>query len=296
MNADERRQLAAERESLREQLFDVLDPVMAGLGLVAAVLLLVEFTGDLSPRGAAWVDRAQTAIWALFALEFAAQFLLAPRKLRFLRGQWLAAVAVLLPTLRVFRALRAARALRSLRLVRLLGGTNRAMRALREMLRGRQFGYLLALTLLVVALATAGIYALERDRPDATIRTVGDALWWASCLVTTINSEKYAVSAEGRVLAVLLRVYAVAIFGLLTANIAAFLVGRHREEARAAGDPELPVAVAEELRRLRAEVRALASFGGEHPGGESAGRGIERAERHGVPRARDGADVDSRGT
>lgn len=251
-HADERRALAAEREGLRAQLFDLLDPALTVLGIVTALLLVVEFTAALTPRQATWVDRAQLAIWAIFTVEFAVQFTLAPRKLPFLRGHWLAAISVALPAFRAFRLLRAARALRSLRLVRLVGGTNRAMRALREMLRGRQFGYLVALTLLVVALGTAGIYVLERDQPGATIRTVGDALWWAACVVTTINSEKYAVSPEGRILAVLLRVYAAAIFGLVTANIASYFVGRRQEERE--GPPEARAAA---LEALRAEVRQL---------------------------------------
>ena len=174
---------------------------------------------------------------------------------------------MLLPALRVFRALRAARALRSFRLVRLVGGTNRAMGALRAMLRGRQFGYLVALSLLVVALATAGVYVFERDQPATTIRTVGDALWWASCMVTTMNNEKYAVSLEGRTLGVLLRIYAAAIFGLVTANIASYFVGERQREAVSA----LPSGVAEELSLLRAEVRALtrASRAAAVPGNES---------------------------
>ena len=105
-----RQELAEERESLREQLFDLLDPVMTALGLVTAVLLVVEFAADLSPRQATWVDRAQLAIWAIFTVEFAVQFGLAPRKLHFLRGHWLAAIAVVLPAFRAFRILRAARA------------------------------------------------------------------------------------------------------------------------------------------------------------------------------------------
>ncbi len=267
----DRQALAEERESLRAQLFDWLDPVMTALGLLALLLLLVEFTADLSPRQATWVGRAQLVIWAIFALEFAVQFTLAPAKLRYLRTHWLAAIAVALPALRVFRALRAVRALRSLRLIRLIGGTNRAMRALREILRGRQFGYLVALTLLVVAASSAGIHVFERDQPDATIRTVGDAVWWAACTVTTVNSEKYAVSPEGRVLAVLLRIYAVAIFGLITATIASYLVGKRQAEAdaaatavgaREAGDGM--AALVEEVRRLREEVRALAGRRGWH--------------------------------
>ena len=270
---DDQWELAELRELLRVQLFDLLDPVLTALGLLTAILLIVEFVADLTPRQAVWVERAQLAIWAIFAIEFAVQFVLAPRKLRFLRGHWLAALAVVLPFLRVFRALRAARALRSLRLVRLLGGTNRAMGTLREMLRGRQFGYLVALTLLVFALGTAGIVVFERDQTEATIRTLGDAVWWAACVITTINNEKYAVSPEGRVLAVLLRVYAVAIFGLLTANIASYVVGRRQEEQAAAlsrGPDEATLALREEVRQLRADLRAFSAGLGPPSAGAAA--------------------------
>jgi voltage-gated potassium channel len=79
-------------------------------------------------------------------------------------------------------------------LLRLLGGTNRAVRVLRKMLSGRRLGYLLALTVLVIAVGTVGVYVAERGERGADILTLGDALWWASCLVTTINNELYPVS------------------------------------------------------------------------------------------------------
>lgn len=260
-----RQALAQERESLRAQLFDWFDPVLIALGLVTAALLLVEFAMELSPRQAAWVGRAQQIIWVIFVIEFAVQFTLAPSKLRYLRGHWLAAISVALPALRAFRILRAARALRSLRLVRLIGGTNRAVGALRVMLRGRQFGYLVALTILVVMAGATGGYVFERGNSDATIQTLGDALWWATCMVTTINNEKFAVTVEGRVLAVLLRVYAVGIFGLIAGNIASYFVGKRQEEAAAAASIDdlattaPTAAVLEELRRLREEVRSLSA-------------------------------------
>lgn len=284
-SSGDERSLAAERERLRAQLFDALDPLMTALGLVTLLLLLVEFAVNLTPRQATWVNRAEQVIWAIFAVEFAVQFILAPRKLHFLRTHWLAAISVVLPMLRVFRALRAARALRSLRLVRLLGGTNRAMHALRTMLRGRQFGYLIALTLLVVAVGTTGSWFFERDQPDASIRTIGDALWWAVCMVTTINNEKYAVSPEGRVLAVLMRIYTAAIFGLVTANIASYFVGQRQTEAAdaAAGSP------AEELRKLQAEVRHLAdALAAQQPAPDEAGPAREARLRAAPARADEG--------
>lgn len=251
-----RQAVAEEREILRAQLFEWLDPVMTALGLVTLVLLLVDFAGVLTARETTWVRHAEQAIWALFALDFAVQFALAPDKRRYLRTHWLVALSVALPAFRVVRALRALWALRSVHLLGLLGGTNRAMRVLRQMLRGRRLGYLLALTALVIAVGTVGVYVSERGQQGADILTLGDALWWASCLVTTINNELYPVSIEGRILGFLLRIYAVGVFGLLAASLASYLVGQQQEQ-QDQGDGAARDALAEEVRRLREEVQAL---------------------------------------
>ncbi|HET8631896.1 MAG TPA: hypothetical protein VFL91_31105, partial [Thermomicrobiales bacterium] len=85
-----RQVIAEERETLRAQLFEWLDPAMTALGLITLVLLLLDFAGVLSARQAGWVHRAEQVIWAIFALEFAVQFTLAPHKIRYLRTHWLA--------------------------------------------------------------------------------------------------------------------------------------------------------------------------------------------------------------
>ena len=105
-----------------------------------------------------------TAIWIVFGLEFALRLILAPDKLAFMRANWLTAIALLAPALRlvrVFRVLRAARALRGLRLVRIVGTANRGMNALRATLRRRRLGYVIGLTTVVALLGAGGMLAFE---------------------------------------------------------------------------------------------------------------------------------------
>ncbi|MFC0389732.1 ion transporter, partial [Muricoccus vinaceus] len=64
------------------------------------------------------------AIWAVFLVEFLLRLALAPDKARFLRANWLSAIALVAPAFRLlrgFRVLRLARAARGLRLVRVVG-------------------------------------------------------------------------------------------------------------------------------------------------------------------------------
>jgi len=257
----ERRRADSERVELLEHIQALLDPLMVVLGLVFLVLLIVDFAAaDLSAGQRAWLTRATTAIWVAFLVDFGIRFLVAPAKLRFLRANVLTVVSLAVPFLRplaAFRALRALRALRaarSLSLVRLLGGVNRGMRLLRRVTRGQQFAYVAALTVFVVLAGAAGAYFFDRDVPQAPIQTFGDALWWSAALVTTVNSEKYAVSPEARVVAVLQRLFAVSVFGYVTAAIASYFVGRE-VESRGEGDGKLRAEVAD-LRREGAALRA----------------------------------------
>ncbi|MBA2247904.1 MAG: ion transporter [Chloroflexia bacterium] len=233
-----------ERLELLEQVQAILEPAMAALGLLFLGLLLIDYTATgLSARNHARLDTALQIIWAIFVLDFAVRFIIAPAKGSFLRQNWFGALSLALPFLRPFRVLRAARVLRSLSLVRLLGGINRGMRVLRRLARGRQVAYVAGLTLLVVLGGAAGVLYFDRAIDDAPIQSFGDALWWSAAMVTTINNEKYAVSTEARVIAILVRVFAVSVFGFVTASIASYLIGR----------PDM----AEDERNLRDEIDAL---------------------------------------
>jgi voltage-gated potassium channel len=157
--------------------------------------------------------------------------------------------------LRVFRALavfRAASGLRGLQLVRIVGTANRGMNALRLTLARRQFGYVGGMTLLVVTLGAAGMLFFEPARQvEGGFKSYGDALWWTVMLLTTIGSQYWPVTNEGRILAVLMSIYGLAVFGYITAVLASFFVGRDAEE------PDAPVAGADDIRKLREEIAAL---------------------------------------
>jgi len=247
----------SERSELLGHLQAVLEPLMIGLGLVFLVLLLVDYAGpNLSDRAQRWFGQAMTAIWVAFLVDFAVRFVVAPSKLQFLRANWLGALSLALPFLRPLRILRAARVARSISLVRLLGGTNRGIRVLRQVTRGRQIVYVAVLTCLVVLAGATGALYFDRDIDGAPIQTFGDGLWWSSALVTTINGEKYAVSPEARVVAILMRLYAVSVFGLVTASIASYLIGATASSPGTAEGDALRAEIAA-LRRELAAVTAL---------------------------------------
>ena len=198
-----------------------------------------------------------TVIWIIFIAEFLIRLILAPDKLPFLKSNWLTVLALAVPALRLFRALsvlRAARALRGIRLVRIVGTANRSMNALRRTLQRRGFGYVAGLTLLVLGLGAAGMLNFENAREvEGGFEDYGHALWWTGMLVASIGTDFWPSTTEGRVLAMLLALYGLAMFGYITATFASFFVGR---DAQAAGGP---VAGRTDTARILNEVRALRS-------------------------------------
>jgi voltage-gated potassium channel len=237
-----------------------LERPMLVLSFAWLVLFIVEFTVGLTPL----MSTVGWLIWGVFVVDFVVRLTLAPDKSTYLRANWLTALSLFLPALRLlrfaraFRVLRAARAARGARLVRVLGSFNRGMRALGRSFRRRGFGYVVALTALVTLAGAAGMHAFERDIPDSPLHSFTSALWWTAMVITTMGSDYFPQSAEGRALCLLLALFAFAVFGYVTATLATFFVGRDAEatDAAVAGQASID-ALAEEVRVLRHELRAV---------------------------------------
>jgi voltage-gated potassium channel len=248
--------LDRERYELLHALEDWLETPMVVLAFVWLGLLAVELIwGE-----ARLFTTIGTVIWVVFILDFAVKFVLAPRKGAYLRSNWLGAISLLIPALRIFRIARVirlfrlARVGRGLRLVRVVSSLNRGMRALGASLGRRGFGYVIALTALVTFAGAAGMFAFESEVRGG-LDTYGEALWWTAMIMTTFGSQYWPETFEGRVLSILLALYAVAVFGYVTATLATYFIGRDAESADAelAGQREL-VALRAEVAALRAEL------------------------------------------
>ena len=221
------------------------------LGLVWLGLLVTELTVGTMQS----LEYAALVIWVLFVIEFLLKFVIAPRKLAFLESQWLTVLALLIPALRVFRIfalmrfLRYARVFRGTVLIRVISSISRGVRVIGSTMQQRGVVYVVIVTALVIFGGAAGMLAFERDVPMKTgLHDYGTALWWTTMLVTTMGTDYWPQTLEGRMLCVLLALYGFTMFGYITANLATFFIGR---EARKHPAP------AEALEQVRAELAAL---------------------------------------
>ena len=254
MKASEKQILNRERQEILQQLEDWLETPMLVLGFVWLALFVVELIWGLTPL----LQASGTVIWIIFILDFILEFTLAPQKLTYLQRNWLTVISLPLPALRLFRfgrvlrVLNTARAVRGIRLLRVITRTNRGMRAISTSLGRRGFGYVVTTTLVITLVGAAGMYAFESNIPDGRgLNDYGAALWWTAMLMTTMGSEYWPQTPEGRVLCFFLSLYAFAVFGYLTPAIATFFVGRDADDGNA------EIAGAKSIELLHADIKAL---------------------------------------
>ena len=191
-------------------------------------------------------------ILAAFAFEYVVRLVLTDRRWRFIRRNWPDLLIIVLPFLRPLRIVRSARALRLLRLGRLVSALSKSGQQGQRLLIRHKLHYAVLVTMVVVVGAAALGLAAE-EGSGGSIDSFGDALWWAVTTVTTVGyGDMFPVTPAGRGIGAFLMVAGIALFGVLTANVAAFFV-----EEQQNADPVLE-RLDEVLRRLEQLERHLA--------------------------------------
>jgi voltage-gated potassium channel len=211
-----------------------------------AVVFLVSYSVDVlvRPHGmladAVWT--VSTVSYIVFAADYVTRLSLAPNRARWFVRHLFDLLVVTLPLLRP---------LRLLRLVLLIGALNKAVG---HAIRGRVMIYTVAGVTLLVYVSSLAVLEAERPNPHATIKTFGNAVWWAVTTITTVGyGDLSPVTITGRVITVLLMIGGISLVGAVTATLASWLVQRVAEE-----DTANQAATVAHIEQLRSEIRLLA--------------------------------------
>jgi len=229
------------------------------LSLLIIPILLIPSLVDLPPAAHSALTAADWAIWFVFFAEFVTRFSLAVEHWRYVRDHLLDLAFVALPMLRPLRALRAVRVLRA--------GTAAAVAVerYRERIISRAALFALGTAVLTVLVSAAVVLDIEGHNPDANINDFGDAVWWAITTVTTVGyGDRYPVTMAGRAVAGGLMVVGIAVIGIITASVAAWLVKQGQRPAEARERSEIH-ALKDEITTLREQVEQLVTHIAERP-------------------------------
>jgi voltage-gated potassium channel len=214
-----------------ERFSRAVDGPLTVLALVLVPLIVLPLVMDLSLATESAFLAIDYLIWAVFAAEYAIKLYLTPSRRQFVVRHIPDLIVVLVPMLRPLRVLRSVRLLRLLRLALLTGLAAKGLREARNILRRRGLNWVLLIVLALNLIAAAMVLEFERGNPDANIDSYPDALWWAVTTITTVGyGDRFPMSSAGRGVAVVLMIAGIAMFGVITASIAAYFVEQRAEE------------------------------------------------------------------
>lgn len=172
------------------------------------------------------LDIADLFVCGIFAVDFVVNLVASKNRLQYLSTWGWIDLLSAMPMLPAARFGRVARVFRIFRLVRGV----RASKLLVSLLRSHRSenAFLAAsLTALLMLVCCAGaVLHFEAEHPDANIKTAEDAMWWGITTLTTVGyGDRFPVSSEGRLVAAVLMVTGLGLFGTLSGFIAAWFLG-----------------------------------------------------------------------
>lgn len=213
-----------------EQVTERLDPFMAWLGVVFALLVGYELAVELTPRSGRVLEIVSWSIWGIFLLEFVARLWLAPSKRRFLRRSWFQIAMLAIPTLRLLRFARLVRLGRALPAGRVVSASYRSAGTARRLLRSR-LGYLGALATIAAIGAGEAAYVFERDHPDAAFGSFADAIVWSTSTVLALQADPVPQSRGAQIVMLLAFAVGIVLVASIAGTVGAYLVDERRERA-----------------------------------------------------------------
>jgi voltage-gated potassium channel len=138
-------------------------------------------------------------------------------------------VITLIPGLTAIGSLRLARLARLFAafagVVRLFAAGATGARRARAMIRKRAFGTAVAAALITWLTSAAAFTMVEDVGVNGRLDPFFTALWWSAATITTMGyGDIYPVTPAGRAVGVFTMVIGVAVFAVVTAGVAAFLI------------------------------------------------------------------------
>ncbi|MQY39048.1 hypothetical protein SRB17_70700 [Streptomyces sp. RB17] len=185
---------------------------VASLVFLAAYATHVLAT-DLPPFWHVVCLSVMLGLWLVFAADYAVRWRLSGQGLRFVPTHMLHTVVVVLPLLR------------PLRIVPLYEAVQRKSGQPRLSLHARVISYAGLSTLLLGFSGALAVYQAERGAPGATMRTFGDAVWWAASTLTTVGyGDITPVTPMGRAIAIGMMIGGLALLGAVTGSFSSWLM------------------------------------------------------------------------
>lgn len=199
------------------------------LSIIVLIALAVDTIFVLPKEISNILQVLDTLVCVVLLTDFGIRFYKAESKLAFLKWGWIDLIASI-PYIPILRAARLVRILRIIRLLRAIRTTHKITSLfLKDKVR-TGFASALLSSFLLVTFCAIGVLIFEQPDPQANIKTAGDAIWWSVTTITTVGyGDKYPVTNGGRIVAMILMISGIGLFGIFSGLAASFFVGANQK-------------------------------------------------------------------
>lgn len=194
-------------------------------------------------------------ICSIFILQLTIDLIRATDRVQFMKRHWIDFIA----SIPVIEPLRFARLFHIMRVILVIRSSRYIWK---ELLSNRRETTLASILLIMVVLLTLGssmMLYMEGSAPSANIDSGGDALWWALVTISTVGyGDHYPVTDGGKVLASVLIVCGVGLFGMISGLITSLLASpTHVQNRRAENKERLLIEIVQKQDEILKRLDAL---------------------------------------
>jgi voltage-gated potassium channel len=213
----------------KEENLGFLNLLILFLSFYVLIALLVDTVFKLPMEVSKLLNYIDNIICVVFLFDFIVRFKKAESKLSFMKWGWIDLIASI-PT---FDFMRAGRLLRVIRLIRLIRAFRSTKHIVLHIFKNKIQGTLTSVAIIaVLVLLFSSVAILQFETaPDSNIKTAEDAIWWSYVTITTVGyGDKYPVTTEGRIIAMILMTVGVGLFGTFTAFVSSWFVKSNQQQ------------------------------------------------------------------
>ncbi|EIJ0968309.1 potassium channel family protein [Vibrio vulnificus] len=174
-------------------------------------------------------------ICSIFLLQLSVDLIRAADKRQYLKTHWIDILA----SLPMIEPLRFARLFHILRVILVLRSSRFILNQLKENRKETTIATILLLLVVLVTIGSGMMLFIEGKNPASNIQTGTDALWWAFVTISTVGyGDHYPVTDGGKLLAVVIIMSGVGLFGMISGLITSILTTPSKQQTNRAINKE----------------------------------------------------------
>jgi voltage-gated potassium channel len=197
--------------------------------LLSVVLILIETFVNLPPAQLSWVQNVNDNLTLFFIIELSLRWLVSSTTRSFLSKFWIDILAVM-PMLRIFRLGRVLRLLRLFRIFSLGATFQRRFNMYNKILESRwvEYGVITSFVVFAVVFGAVGLSQFETGI-NKDILNPTDAFWKSLFSLMAGEYADYPITLGGKFVFLLLLVFQMGVFAMLTGTFSAIMVEKLKE-------------------------------------------------------------------